>query len=409
MIQARPILTASLGLNLALVAALLYQVSTLPSPELLRSRPLAVTNKVTELDVEIIRAPAPEPVPPFKWSDVESADYKTYIANLKGIGCPPATISDIVLADVRDDFVRRRTVLLAPIHEQYWELLAASRGKDAFESQALDKLEADTETLLGQLSALIGPIPEPPPVTPFDRRLDFLPEDKRPAVAGLEARYRTTIRDLNAQLLKAPAQREEITAALQNVKVQRDAEIEQLLTPAEWEEFQLRSSPNAAWASQLFGFEPTPAEFRSVTRLKDAIEVPPAPTGNDPAARAAAEAELAAYRTELSAQLQKLFGAARYAELERAMDPDFVTLYKLATRYELPAATAIQAYQVRLASENQYQSVMQQDMLSDDEKIEAVITIHLEATKALQKALGDEPYKTYLKHDGNWLEKMIEP
>src|SRR5262249_53000387 len=36
----------------------------------------------------------------FHWEQVESADYPTYIANLRSIGCPEQTIHDIIAADV---------------------------------------------------------------------------------------------------------------------------------------------------------------------------------------------------------------------------------------------------------------------------------------------------------------------
>ena len=47
----------------------------------------------------------------FDWSQVESADYRTYIANLRGIGCPERTIRDIITADVDSMYAERREKL----------------------------------------------------------------------------------------------------------------------------------------------------------------------------------------------------------------------------------------------------------------------------------------------------------
>src|SRR5215471_13715806 len=44
----------------------------------------------------------------FSWAEVESADYPTYIANLRAIDCPEQTIRDIIIADVNALFARRR-------------------------------------------------------------------------------------------------------------------------------------------------------------------------------------------------------------------------------------------------------------------------------------------------------------
>jgi hypothetical protein len=48
---------------------------------------------------------------PFHWSQVESSDYPTYIANLRSVGCPEQTIHDIIAADVDSVYASRRQVL----------------------------------------------------------------------------------------------------------------------------------------------------------------------------------------------------------------------------------------------------------------------------------------------------------
>jgi hypothetical protein len=58
-------------------------------------------------------APDPSPRPPLAWSDLESADYPTYIRNLRGIGCPEETIRDIITADVAALYLIRRQELSA--------------------------------------------------------------------------------------------------------------------------------------------------------------------------------------------------------------------------------------------------------------------------------------------------------
>jgi hypothetical protein len=47
----------------------------------------------------------------FHWSQIESSDYRTYVANLRAIGCPEQTIRDIICADVDATFASRRTKL----------------------------------------------------------------------------------------------------------------------------------------------------------------------------------------------------------------------------------------------------------------------------------------------------------
>ena len=53
----------------------------------------------------------PVPAPPFQWRQIESTDYRVYIANLRRIGCPETTVRDIIRADVRGLFGAKRKEL----------------------------------------------------------------------------------------------------------------------------------------------------------------------------------------------------------------------------------------------------------------------------------------------------------
>ena len=64
----------------------------------------------TELAAWQARAAAPEAAEPakplivyqtndFRWSQLESTDYRQYIANLRAIGCPELTLRDIIMTD----------------------------------------------------------------------------------------------------------------------------------------------------------------------------------------------------------------------------------------------------------------------------------------------------------------------
>ena len=58
----------------------------------------------------------------FNWGEIESADYPTYIANLKDIHCPEQTIRDLIIADVNALYARRRAAdpaLVTP-EQQWW-------------------------------------------------------------------------------------------------------------------------------------------------------------------------------------------------------------------------------------------------------------------------------------------------
>jgi len=60
---------------------------------------------------------------PFDWRQVESRDYKQYIANLRAVGCPEETIRDIITADVNKLFEERRKSLAGEKTRrfEYWK------------------------------------------------------------------------------------------------------------------------------------------------------------------------------------------------------------------------------------------------------------------------------------------------
>src|SRR2546423_14159015 len=56
----------------------------------------------------------------FTWEEVESADYVTYIKNLRAIGCPENTIRDIIVADVNQLYAHRRVTEVVSPEQQWW-------------------------------------------------------------------------------------------------------------------------------------------------------------------------------------------------------------------------------------------------------------------------------------------------
>lgn len=60
------------------------------------------------------------------WQQVESPDYREYIANLRAIGCPEETIRDIINADVNKLYDEKKKLARgAPKKFEYWK--AATR------------------------------------------------------------------------------------------------------------------------------------------------------------------------------------------------------------------------------------------------------------------------------------------
>ncbi len=107
-------LKISIWLNLILLGGLVFLLAqrradkTIPTPA---ANPVAMSSTRPET-----RPASPEPpeveAQPFRWQQLESrTDYRTYIANLRAIGCPEPTLGDIVRGDTERAFVFERAQL----------------------------------------------------------------------------------------------------------------------------------------------------------------------------------------------------------------------------------------------------------------------------------------------------------
>jgi hypothetical protein len=92
---------------------------------------------------------------PFHWSQIESQDYRTYIANLRGIGCPEQTIRDLVKADLDSLYASRRQ----PLEDKLAAIGVAGRAALQGELQELGNEEASA------VAALLAAPPAEAPAT----------------------------------------------------------------------------------------------------------------------------------------------------------------------------------------------------------------------------------------------------
>lgn len=113
--------------------------------------PTAISSSPNSEASESTSSPAPDiAAKPFRWASVESTNYRTYIANLRGIECPEQTIRDIITADVDASLYSPRRVQL----KQKMEGKVKAEPEGAVFAQ--DEYERGLEELKGEESALIA-------------------------------------------------------------------------------------------------------------------------------------------------------------------------------------------------------------------------------------------------------------
>ena len=208
-------------------------------------------------------APSSRPTPAarvaaFDWHQVESPDYRQYLANLRAIGCPEKTIQDIIVADVNDLFASRMKAVTRTNLYEFWKREPISRSQE--QQQQIRDLYAQKRELLKSLGVgaadftdLLG-----------EAFRDNL-EERELEVAFLPEFKRQQIKD--ALFQGAQQQVADPNNAGQNAMIeqQTQARIQSLLTPEEFKEYELRTSLDA---QQLRGvlepLAPTEQEFRVI-------------------------------------------------------------------------------------------------------------------------------------------------
>lgn len=408
---ARVTIAALLGLCLGLAAlaySLLRELNRRP-PAVPAAVSTILTNRVVRL---VTNPPAPDRVVVRKldWSAIESGDYAEYIANLRRIGCPEETVRDIILADVRKLYARRRAAITPPPRDfEYWRA-PEERSTAAEDRQEADALAAQLLALDREERALVQELLGVPPeaivrgdLGPSPERLRevaFLPPERGLAVArALDA--------LDERARELEFAGEDAAAALAGLEAERRAVLAGLLTPAELLEYDLRHSPIAEELRLTFrGAGMTREEFTALFQLRQREEAALAAIPPD-ALDAAARREV--IEAETTRALQALLPPQRLADFERARDPDFQVLYDLALDSRLEPAVATQVYDMRRTVAEQAARLENDPFLTPEQKRAGLAAMRRETERSIAEVLGAPLLELYRQRGGDWLEALTDP
>lgn len=377
-----------------------------------------VTNTVTQIAVRKINATnllAALANRPANWAALESTNYYVYIANLRAFGCPAETIKDIILTDIARLYSQRRAALRTQGQPyKFWlpngGIPGAASAKVQKQLAELDREQrALVKELLGvdlqnELAKYWGTD------EPQEYRYDFLAPAKREQVQAVQAKYDELEQQFFSRVQGLMLDEDE--EQLKTLQQQREAELAQVLTPEELEEYDLRNSSVAeTLRSQLSGFEPTEDEFRRLFRLNRDFdkEFNQAFNATDEAQmeirmRAQEEAQQA-----LNDEAKKILGDDRYAEYQRAQDPDYKALVQLTDRFELPQEVAGKVYNLKVEAERQKQILEANPNLTEEQRLAALGAIAQETERQVNATMGEKYFKSYRKAAGHWLNNLLEP
>ena len=385
-------------LNLGLVGVIAYRTTLKPAPPP-SAEPAPATQVsllASKLDT-VIRTQAIAVVAPrFSWRDVESEDYKTYIANLRAIECPEETVRDIILADVNKFYLRKIAGLRKnrDTNYKYWKTGNDWGGGEGPEFQrAYRDTEKEKKELLRQLLGIDY-------AKEMARQWGWEnPEDQDSFNATLSQEKKDRIQEINEkyQDLQQEVHRkargyhdEDVQNELKEIEKQKRAELGKVLSPLELEEFDVRSSQlsqELRW--QLEGFDASEQEFRAIVKARQAAE----------------DSESGRRGKEVENPLKTALGESRYKEYMLAQDWEYKNLVRLSERQGLGKEAAVKVFDMKKEAEDVVRKIRSDQTLTQDQQKERLKAIRAETEKAVTETIGEKGFKSY-KRNAWWIRNI---
>lgn len=323
------------------------------------------------------------------WPTLADADPTALRDRLLAAGWPRELVSAIVAARIDADFAARRTAAgLSGPNADFW---ISAFDRDPERQKASAKLWIEERQLL---TSLLGSDYDYTPRRIAEARLRYgpLPVAKLAQIDALQSDYMEIRVDANGMGMPAL---EDQKATNELLDREMATDLAALLTPAEYEDYQLRASNIAqSLRGSLLGTDVTAEEFRALWQAMDAQ--PKADTD----ARQFQQLMDPAYRTALAQSITGI-PAERAAELVAALNPVTSQDGAFIARFGLGADTRRALGQIR----ESVQTLQTNHDLSADDRAVAVQMVQ----QRLSTIFTPEQEAAYRESAGRWLRSIERP
>jgi hypothetical protein len=378
----------------------------------------------------------------FDWSQVASRDLRAYRDNLRAIGCPEATVRDILTSVVEADYRERVRALIRPYAAQFWDTVARLLADKKIAEDVVESLNQLKSEKNRQLEELFGPNRGQPQEPAFTldahqrQLLGFLPEEKQRQYAELQNRFAERLR----QPGRTPDGNERPWTPEERQALEREKkeQLRALMTDGEWAEYRLRNSSHSRRLSQLTGIDLSEDDLKALARIRiqadeargalpatrsgmSAVEMSAAMARrygrteamvaerDDPQAVAEArriEAQRETITRQAEDQVQAYLGEDRYAQFQRVQNPDYQQIRCVTDRYALPETLAADVQELTRIARDQLEAVQSRGGWTDEQRAAALAGLRAETERTLRQAMGAEVFDTYRRYGGQWVQEI---
>jgi len=347
----------------------------------------------------------------FKWSQLETSDYKEYIKRLRAVGCPEATIRDIILADLDNLYEPKLNALrgIAPVAvtEPYW-LVSRPAPTPKPTPEAETEIKALMEDRTALIKELLG-VTEKALRAEMDwyddaaqSRYSFLSPEQTEKVMSLEKRMEQ-IKNPSLAPGSVVAQMEE-----ENHRNYLREKMAEFMSPQEIYEYELRTSKVMGILQRQFrSIEISEAEVRAIYEERRKAEE--TSDGAGLITPGILTPERLALRRKGDAAIAEILGPERQAELARTLtNPGYQQLIAGAPFLGYDKTAALHAVNLQTEARKAAQAIVNNPALSPEAKAGALQDISQATEQAVGQALGEQGLK-YFKRKGGLSLPTIRP
>ncbi|HUR59353.1 MAG TPA: hypothetical protein VM029_16680, partial [Opitutaceae bacterium] len=300
-----------------------------------------------------------------------------------------------------DLFAAKRAALLAQ-HPRppFW---SGGNSYDPEFWKAMRAMQREQNDLLKQILGPVALFATEEMLGNYRRQYGDLPMEKIERLVQLRMDYSemqsAIYNEANGSLLP------EDRARIALLEKEQRADLAKLLSPAELEDYDLRSSPTASsLRSKLTAFKPTEEEFRAIFKVQQAMDEALGGTY----ARSIADLDVRkAKQAEADKEVERVLAPERYAQYRLATDSMYSSLGKIVARFDLPFQAAVDVAALQKETTQRVAAINRDPSLTPAQRVPQLAALGRAAEAAVVEKLGKRGYEAYRENGGFWLQGLV--
>jgi hypothetical protein len=341
---------------------------------------------------------------PFRWAQLESEDFRIYIANLRAAHCPERIIYDLVFHDLERLYKTKEAA--RPSSDLFWKPNRVREAARQETEKRSRQMELEKRALMRDLLGVWW----------SKEAWDFWYDQGWADIAETLVGFLSNEQVLEAltvyfDLKEASGNlsrecelcSEADEGARQETAYQRTVDsFAEIMSPAEFEEMALR----ICLVERDLGEDISRAEFRfhNGTEARDFVKLVSRFKPFFSKEFLSDQSEDETRQLQLQSELKKFFGEDRFATFDRSQKAGYQEIWQFGQEQHLPPETILKAWQVREAAEQEFSRVSESADLSPAERAAAWAGVRQQTQTALAALLGATSGAEYLKKHCDWLK-----